>query len=161
MQVEGLGGWFAGAVSAVAAWAASGVASIATAAAEANFARAREMAAAVLARELGPGVVTGDFVEKRCGVENQDALVFLSFLAQGSRGSGMVCLKAAVVPGGRMELRLLTLEGQPLDLRAAAAAAAEVPRAWGASRGEGPGPGRGGGVVASADCVDVEGSSRT
>ncbi|CAE8686176.1 unnamed protein product [Polarella glacialis] len=115
---NGLLGAVSGAVTGFLGWATAGLGGIANAAAEANVRRATEMAKPYLKQVLGDDLKMEAPLEKNYGFVDaeQSALVLLSVPVSGSFRSGMARIEAAVVPGGRMELRVLQLDGQDVPM---------------------------------------------
>lgn len=122
-QSENDGGWFGNAISAVAGFAVQSIGGIANAAAEMNVVRAIELARPLLSKELGGTVATDSPLDKTFAADGEDALVNLTFNAQGASRGGFVKLVAAVVPGGIMEIRELSIDGRPVDLSSTSALA--------------------------------------
>jgi len=115
LAAGGLATWFAGTAAALTAWAAQGVASIANAAAEVTCAQAVAKAKPLLERELGGSVQTGPLLTKGYGREGQTALLHVSFAVCSGLSNGLAEVEAAVLPGGRLELRRVALDGRRLE----------------------------------------------
>lgn len=108
--------WVSGAVSSVAGFFAGGLGSVANWAAEVNVGRARDMVKPFLERALDGSVEMDPPLDKNFGWKGEDGFIWLSFRARGESKEGLVRLEAAVVPGGKMEIRMLTLDGKPVDM---------------------------------------------
>lgn len=108
-------GLLAGAASGFLQWALDGLGGIAGIAADATCKRAIELVRPALAGELGGGKVhIGELLDKRFEADGAEAMMILSFPVRGQFRSGTADVRAAVLPGGLMEIRRLTVDGREL-----------------------------------------------